>query len=129
MGTLSTLAATALRNYNTLDDPSSGVYNPDKDDLISLFTTLDTMLTGVTSKTGSYTLTDSDRTVRIDASGGAATITVPVSLQTFQRTIVKTDSSTNEVIITSDGSTPLRTLTTQGASQNVTPNGSSLDFS
>lgn len=129
MSTISTQAASIFRNFNTLDDPSSGVYNPDKDDIIALLALIDAMLTGQANVSGDYALTDSDRLVRVDASGGARTVTVAVSLQSFQRTIVKADNSTNEVIITADGATPLRTLTVQGASQNVTPNGSSLDFS
>jgi hypothetical protein len=129
MGTISTQAASIFRNFNTLNDPSSGVYNPDKDDIIALLQLIDAMLTAQASVSANYALSDSDRLVRVDASGGARTITVAPSLQSFLRTIVKSDASANEVIITADGATPLRTLTLQGASQNVTPNGSGLDFS
>lgn len=129
MGTISNQAATLFRDYNSAGVPASGVYNPDKALMIALLQTIDAMLTGNSAVSTSYALTDGDRVVRVDASGGVRTVTVGASLEKFTRTIVKSDSSSNEVIITADGSTPLKTLTAQGAAQNVTPNGSSLDFS
>lgn len=129
MGTISNQAATLFRDYNSAGIPASGVYNPDKALVIALLQTIDAMLTGSASVSTNYALADTDRVVRVDASGGARTITIAPSLERFQRTIVKSDSSANEVIITADGSTPLRTLTLPGASQNATPNGASLDFS
>ncbi len=92
------------------------------------------------SKNANYTATINDHTIRVDASGGSRTITLPTAAAAYNSTvgagmvliIKKTDSSGNSVIIDGDGSETIDgattvTITTQYQSYKIQSNGTSWD--
>jgi hypothetical protein len=70
---------------------------------------------GIVSKGADYTLTASDRTVVVDASGAARTMTLPAAASHAGRiyTIKKTDSSANTVTIDGNASETIDGATTK----------------
>lgn len=69
----------------------------------------------VVSKTNNYTATGRDRTILVDTTAGARTITLPAAagVKHLRITIKKTDSSGNAVTIDGDGSETIDGATTQ----------------
>jgi hypothetical protein len=90
---------------------------------------------GTVTKTSAYTATASDFTIRVDASGGAVTITLPAAASHTGRLyrIKKVDGSANAVTIdgnaaeTIDGAATQST-TTQYASFTIQSNGTNWDI-
>lgn len=68
-----------------------------------------------TSTDYQVTLTDArgEAVIQVDATGGARTVTYPVSLTTgFKVFVVKVDTTANPVIISANGTTPLDAIVT-----------------
>lgn len=71
--------------------------------------------TGVTSQTADYTVAENIFWVRMDATGGARTVTLPVSANRKGRQIgvIKTDSSGNAVTVSRSSSDVINGASTQ----------------
>jgi hypothetical protein len=74
--------------------------------LVASGSVLDGVVEAVASKNADYTLTASDRTVLVDASGAARTMTLPAAASHLGRvySIKKTDSSANTVTVDGNAS-------------------------
>lgn len=70
---------------------------------------------GVTSQTSSYTVSESIFWVRVDATSGAVTVTLPVSANRRGRQIgvIKTDASGNAVTVSRSSSDVINGATSQ----------------
>lgn len=71
--------------------------------------------TGVTSQTSAYTVAENIFWVRVDATSGAVTVTLPVSATRKGRQIgvIKTDASGNAVTVSRSSSDVINGATTQ----------------
>jgi hypothetical protein len=71
--------------------------------------------TAVVNKTAAYTVAEGVFWVRVDATGGAVTVTLPLALGRGGRQIgvIKTDSSGNAVTVSRSGSDVINGATTQ----------------
>lgn len=88
---------------------------------------------GIVTKTAAYTIEENVGHVRVDCTGGAITITVPLALTRDGRriTITKVDSSANAVTIARSGSDTFNsatslTLSTQWDSTTIISNGNTI---
>lgn len=78
--------------------------------------TYGTVYSAVATKTSAdspYTLTTSDRTIRVDASSGAVTINLPAAVTGREYLIIKTDSSANAVTIDANSTETINGALTQ----------------
>jgi len=97
----------------TLGDPAAGpseqVVTRQTKFSSTLPFTLDTNVRyNVVAKTGAYTVLITDELVKIDNSGGAFTVTLPVAATAgsgFTVTIKKTETSANDITVDGDGAT------------------------
>jgi len=86
------------------------------------------LILGIVTKTANYTATISDYTIRVDATSGAVSITLPTPAVGTVYNIKKIDASANAVTIvgTVDGVVN-PTITTQYSNRNIQYNGTTWD--